>query len=105
MLNLPCVQTREIISKLWEVSEKDSVAFCKVYDEYQAANKVTAKSSRRLYEWTALTLTNNSMTPAGADSIGQPLLRKLRARKEYGNLLQEDEGGDQCDNSFSILPG
>ena len=44
LVNLLGVQKKEAISKLVPVSGKDSVAFWKIYDEYQQLNKATAKS-------------------------------------------------------------
>ncbi len=67
VINLLGVQKREIIHKLVPVAGKDSVAFWKIYDEYQAQNKATAKSRLRLYEKTANSYLN--MTPAIADSL------------------------------------
>jgi hypothetical protein len=49
------------------VSGKDSVAFWKIYDEYQAGNKKTAKDRLQLYEGTARAYGN--LTPAVADSL------------------------------------
>jgi hypothetical protein len=67
IINLLGVQKREIIAQLVQVSSKDSVAFWKIYDEYQQYNKTTAKSRVRLYEKTAMAYSN--MTPALADSL------------------------------------
>lgn len=67
MINLLGVQKREAIAQLVSVSGKDSVAFWKIYDEYQATNKKTAVSRLKLYEKTALSY--NNMTPGRADSL------------------------------------
>lgn len=67
IVNLLGVQKKEAISKLVPVSGKDSVAFWKIYDEYQVSNKATAKSRIGLYEKTAHAYSN--MTPAIADSL------------------------------------
>lgn len=67
MLNLLGVQKREIIAQLVDVEKKDSIAFWKIYDEYTAASKTTAKTRLRLYEKTAQAYSN--MTPATADSL------------------------------------
>jgi hypothetical protein len=67
IINLLGVQKKEAISKLVPVSGKDSVAFWKIYDEYQQLNKRTAKARIGLYEKTALAYRN--MTPAIADSL------------------------------------
>ncbi|POY36298.1 hypothetical protein C3K47_11120 [Solitalea longa] len=67
MVNLLGVQKREAVSKLVPVSGKDSIAFWKIYDEYQQSNKSTIKSRIQLYERTAQAYSN--MTPAIADSL------------------------------------
>lgn len=67
MINLLGVQKKQAIAQLVSVSGKDSVAFWKIYDEYQATNKKTAISRLKLYEKTALSY--NNMTPGRADSL------------------------------------
>jgi hypothetical protein len=67
IINLLGVQKKEAISKLVPVTGKDSVAFWKIYDEYQQSNKATAKVRIGLYEKTAKAYSN--MTPAIADSL------------------------------------
>ena len=67
IVNLLGVQKKEAIAKLVAVTGKDSVAFWKLYDEYQQKNLATAKSRIRLYEKTAQAYAN--MTPAIADSL------------------------------------
>lgn len=67
LINLLGVQKKEAVTKLVQVSGKDSVAFWKIYDEYQKENKVTAKDRMSLYERTAIAYSN--MTPGAADSL------------------------------------
>jgi len=67
MINLLGVQKKQAIAQLVSVSGKDSVAFWKIYDEYQMANKKTALSRLKLYEKTALSY--NNMTAGRADSL------------------------------------
>jgi hypothetical protein len=67
MINLLGVQKKQAIAQLVAVSGKDSVAFWKIYDEYQTTNKKTAVSRLKLYEKTALSY--NNMTPGRADSL------------------------------------
>lgn len=69
IINLLGVQKKEAIAQLVQVSGKDSVAFWKIYDDYQVANKKTAMSRIKLYEKTALSYGN--MTPARADSLSK----------------------------------
>jgi hypothetical protein len=67
IINLLGVQKKEAISKLVPVTGKDSIAFWKIYDEYQVGNKANAKARISLYENTAMSYTK--MTPAIADSL------------------------------------
>jgi hypothetical protein len=67
IVNLLGVQKKEAMHQLIFVTKKDSVAFWKLYDEYQVLNKKEAKSRIQLYEKTALSYAN--MTPAVADSL------------------------------------
>jgi hypothetical protein len=67
IVNLLGVQKREAIAKLVYVSGKDSIAFWKLYDEYQKKNLATGKSRLKLYEQTARAY--DGMTPATADSL------------------------------------
>jgi len=67
IINLLGVQKKEAVSKLVPVSGKDSVAFWKIYEEYQAENKRTAKERLQLYERTASSYSN--LTPGIADSL------------------------------------
>lgn len=67
IINLLGVQKREAISKLVPVTGKDSLAFWKIYDEYQQVNKTNAKDRIGLYERTAQSYAK--MNPATADSL------------------------------------
>jgi len=67
IVNLLGVQKKEAISQLVVVSGQDSVAFWKLYDEFQQLNKANAKERITLYESTAMAY--NNMTPAKADSL------------------------------------
>ena len=80
MINLLGVQKKEAVSKLVPVSGKDSVAFWKVYDEYQAENKQTALARLKLYEGTAKAYSN--MTAAVADSL---------ASQYFTNRIQQEK--------------
>jgi flavorubredoxin len=61
------VQKREAISKLVPVRGKDSIAFWKIYDEYQQLSKGTTKARIKLYEKTAHSY--EKMNPVVADSL------------------------------------
>jgi hypothetical protein len=67
MINLLGVQKKEAIGHLVHVSGKDSIAFWKIYDEYQVDNKKEATDRVRLYETTAMSYKN--LNPKRADSL------------------------------------
>ena len=80
IINLLGVQKKEAVSKLVPVTGKDSVAFWKIYDEYQQVNKATAKARLKLYEGTAQAYSN--MTPAIADSLaGKYFVNRIEHEK------------------------
>ena len=80
IINLLGVQKKEAVSKLVPVSGKDSVAFWKIYDEYQQMNKNTAKLRMQLYEKTVDAYRN--MTPSIADSL---------AKKFFTNRMEQEK--------------
>jgi len=80
LVNLLGVQKKEAISHLVNVSQKDSAAFWKLYDEYQKKNLLTAKSRLRLYEQTAQAY--NGMSTAVADSL---------ASKYFENRISQEK--------------
>jgi hypothetical protein len=80
IVNLLGVQKKEAIGKLVSVTGKDSIAFWKLYDEYQQKNKSTAKSRIKLYEQTAMAYGN--MTAGTADSL---------AGKYFDNRLGQEK--------------
>ena len=67
LINLLGIQKKEAVAQLVNVSSKDSVAFWKIYDDYQKQNKKTALARIKVYEETALAY--NNMTSAKADSL------------------------------------
>ena len=67
IVNLLHVQKHQVIQTLVPVTGKDSVAFWKLYDEYQSSVKPETKARIKLYERTALAY--NNMTPVRADSL------------------------------------
>ena len=80
IINLLGVQKKEAIRQLVSVEKKDSVAFWKLYDEYQVINKKEAKNRIQLYERTAMAYTK--MTPATADSL---------ATKYFANRMDQEK--------------
>ena len=74
------IQKKEAIAHLVSVSGKDSVAFWKIYDEYQQKTKEVAADRMKLYERTAMSYDN--MTPERADSL---------ANKYFANREEKEE--------------
>jgi len=67
IVNLLGVQKKEAIARLVPVTGKDSIAFWKLYNEYNQKNIATGKDRIRLYEQTAQAYGN--MTSKIADSL------------------------------------
>jgi hypothetical protein len=90
IVNLLGVQKKEAIAKLVSVSGKDSIAFWKLYNDYQQKNLVTAKSRINLYEKTAHSYGN--MTPATADSLATRYFENRagqeKSLEEYYNKIK-----------------
>jgi len=80
IVNLLGAQKKEAMRQLVFVPKKDSVAFWKLYDEYQTLNKKEGKNRLRLYERTALAYGN--MTPVVADSL---------ATKYFANRIDQEK--------------
>src|SRR6187399_2593530 len=80
IVNLLGVQKKEAVSKLVPVTGKDSVAFWKIYEEYQQSNKATAKVRIGLYEKTVQSYSN--LTPSIADSL---------ANQYFSNRLEQEK--------------
>jgi hypothetical protein len=80
IINLLGVQKKEAIAKLVSVTGKDSIAFWKLYDEYQKKNVSVAKSRIQLYEKTALCY--GTLTGHGADSL---------ARQYFDNRMKQEK--------------
>ena len=83
------VQKKEAIAHLVKVNGKDSVAFWKLYDEYNKKNIATGKTRLKLYESTAMAYGN--MTPKIADSLaGQYFSNRFNQEKSleeyYGKI-------------------
>ena len=67
--NLLGVQKREAMAQLVQVKQKDSVAFWKLYDEYQKKSVFYGKQRIQLYEKTAMSY--GSMNAKVADSLAR----------------------------------
>ena len=90
MANLLGVQKKEAIAKLVEISGKDSVAFWKIYDEYQKENVQMGKNRIQLYEKTAHAYSN--MSASLADSLSQKYfqnrLDQEKSLQDYYNKIK-----------------
>lgn len=64
LITLLGVQKKEAVRKMVAVTGKDSVAFWKIYEEYQKENKSNAKQRMKLYERTANAYGNMNNTVA-----------------------------------------
>ena len=84
VINLLGVQKKQAVAQLVSVSDKDSAAFWKIYDEYDQLNRKTAKTRLGLYEKTAHSYSN--MTPAVADSLANQYFSN---RMDQEKTLQE----------------
>jgi hypothetical protein len=80
LINLLGVQKKELIKQLVDIQPKDTAAFWKIYNEYAASNRSTAKDRLLLYEKTAYSYGN--MTPARADSL---------AMKYFSNRVSQEK--------------
>ena len=80
IINLLGVQKKQAIAQLVPVTGKDSVAFWKLYNEYDKETKSFALSRLSLYENTAASY--NNMTPAVADSL---------ALKYFSNRFEQEK--------------
>ena len=79
IVNLLGVQKKEAVAQLVHVSGKDSVAFWKVYSEYEKSSAKFAKARLGLYERTAGAYAN--LTPMMADSLAAKYFT-LRSEQE-----------------------
>jgi hypothetical protein len=80
IINLLGIQKKEAIARLVPVSEKDSAAFWKLYEEYQQKNAPVAKNRLQLYETTAMSYSN--MSNGMADSL---------AKKYFENRIAQEK--------------
>jgi hypothetical protein len=80
IINLLGIQKKQAIEKLVPVSGKDSVAFWKLYSEYEKENKTFAINRLALYEKTAASYSN--LTAAIADSL---------AIKYFSNRVEQEK--------------
>jgi hypothetical protein len=84
IVNLLGVQRREAIRQLVPMAKKDSAAFWKIYGDYEATNRKTAKSRLQLYEKTARSYAE--MTPQVADSLAA---KYFTNRADQEKMLQD----------------
>ena len=74
ILTLLGLQKKEAVAQLVHVEKKDSAAFWKLYNEYLAINKKTAKARIQLYEKTAEAY--NNLTAPIADSLASNFFKQ-----------------------------
>ena len=90
IVNLLGVQKKEAIAKLVSATGKDSIAFRKLYEEYNQKNIATGKQRLKLYEKTAQAYLN--MTPATADSLAKQYFENRfgqeKSLEEYYNKIK-----------------
>jgi len=90
IVNLLGVQKKEAIAKLVSVTGKDSIAFWKLYEEYNKKNIATGKQRLKLYEKTAQAYLN--MTPKTADSLAKQYFDNRfgqeKSLEEYYNKIK-----------------
>lgn len=104
IINLLGVQKKEAIGKMVAVSEKDSSAFWKIYDEYQAQNKKTAMNRMRLYERTARAY--GSMTPVVADSLAKAYFsNRVDQEKMLEQYYQKMKAATNALTAFEFYQG
>jgi hypothetical protein len=84
IVNLLGVQKKQAIEKLVPVTGKDSVAFWKLYNEYEKENKTFAVNRLALYEKTAASYSN--LTAAIADSL---------AMKYFSNRVEQEKSMEE----------
>ena len=82
--NLLGIQKKEAVRRLIHIDAKDSAAFWKVYEQYQADNQKTIKDRIQLYEGTANAY--NSLTPPVADSLAT---KYFFNRKSQEKMLED----------------
>ena len=88
IINLLGIQKKEAVAQLVPVSGKDSVAFWKIYDEYQQSNKKTNVARIKLYEKTAMSYSN--LTAARADSLAsQYFVNRIEQEKNLENYYKK----------------
>jgi hypothetical protein len=101
IINLLGVQKKEAISKLVSVSGKDSVAFWKLYDEYQKKNAAVAKSRMRLYEQTAQAYGN--MTATTADNLSKQYFdNRINQEKSLQEYYQKIKSATNAVTAFEF---
>lgn len=101
LINLFGVQKREAIMALVPVSGKDSVAFWKIYSEYEQANKSLNIDRIKLYEKTALSY--NKMTASRADSLAtQYFANRMNQEKNLETYYKKIKAATSAITAFEF---
>ena len=101
VVHLLGVQKKEAIARLVSIPRKDSVAFWKLYDEYQKKNAAVAKNRIRLYETTAMAYTN--MNGKMADSLAlQYFENRISQEKSLQDYFQKIKSATNAVTAFEF---
>ena len=101
IITLLGVQKKDAVRQMVAIEPKDSVAFWKVYDEYQKQNKATAKNRLKLYERTANSYSN--LTPSIADSLAnQYLVNRIGQEKTLEEYYKKMKAATNSVTAFQF---
>ena len=101
IINLLGVQKKEAMSKMCNITGKDSAAFWKIYDEYNEQNKKTGKQRMKLYERTAQAYGN--MNDKTADSLAKAYFtNRVDQEKMLESYYQKMKAATNATSAFEF---
>lgn len=104
IINLLGVQKREAMTKMVNISAKDSAAFWKLYDEYNEKNKATGRQRMRLFERTAQAYGN--MNDKIADSLAKAYFtNRVDQEKTLESYYQKIKAATNATTAFEFYQG
>ena len=104
IINLLGVQKREAMSKMVNIATKDSVAFWKLYDEYNEKNKASGRQRMRLFERTAQAY--GGMNDKIADSLAKVYFaNRLDQEKTLESYYQKIKAATTATTAFEFYQG
>jgi len=104
IINLLGVQKKEAMSKMCNISVKDSAAFWKLYDEYNELNKKTGRQRMKLYERTAQSYGN--MNDKIADSLAKAYFtNRVDQEKMLESYYQKIKSATNATTAFEFYQG